>query len=265
MKKSICLILALALMLALAACERAPDPASATADTQPTTEPTVTDPPITEPPITEPPVTEPPVTEPPITEPPDIEPPEAHEKFDAAKCAPLLGTWSTTITLDGQLQNFELFTGRTTFELYYSFDEFGYFRAYADQTEFDNAIDDYEAMVIDHMVELRYITFKGPLEYQGVPEEEIQAQWFNGPELDARVECEEAVAALNLYHRFGKLLREGQYYVDSGKLYTQLSDGTFESSTYVPEATALSLMSSSNLPLYRDICINFPLIFWICK
>ena len=257
----------MAMMLALAACEGTPEPTGTTAVTQPTPEPTATEPSITDPPITEPPITEPPDTEPSQTVPPDDEPPiedpaEPHEKFDAAQCASLFGTWSTTITLDGQLQNLELFTGRTTFELYYTFDENGQFKAWVDQTEFDNAIDEYEAQVIDHMVELRYITFKGPLEYQGIEEEEIMARWMNGPELEARVECEESVAALNLYHRFKNLIREGQYYVNGGKLYTQLSEDAFEASTYVAEKTALTLRNTDQLATYRDICVSFPLVFW---
>lgn len=257
-KKLICI--AIAMMLLLSACagsaEVAPTPPPAT--TAPDTHPPETDPPITEPPVTEPPETEPPPTEPPM----DPNPFLAHEKFDAAKCASLLGTWTMTVTLDWQIQNLELFTGKTTFELHYTFDENGYFRAWADQKEFDNAIDDYEAAVIDHMVDLRYITFKGPLEYQGVEEEEIIRRWMNGPELEARVECEENVAALNLYHRFKKLLREGQYYVNGSKLYTQISEDTFETNSFVAQKTALTLRSTDQRGTYRDICLNFPLVLW---
>ena len=116
--------------------------------------------------------------------------------------------------------------------------------------------------MIDHMVDLRYITFKGPLEYQGVEEEEIIRRWMNGPELEARVECEENVAALNLYHRFKKLLREGQYYVNGSKLYTQISEDTFETNSFVAQKTALTLRSTDQRGTYRDICLNFPLVLW---
>lgn len=254
-KKLICLTLALILMLCACAAPQTPDPT--------TTEPPVTDPTGTEPPVTDPPVTEPPVTEPQPTDPPEDPPQDepfvAHEKFDAAACAKLMGTWSVTVTLDNDLQNLSLFTGETSFTLHYTFGEDGRFEAWADEAEFDKAIDDYEAMVIEHMVDLRYITFMGPLEYQGVPEEEINQRWNNGPEQEARDECEKSVAALNLYHRFKRLLRSGQYYVNSGKLYTQLSEDSFESNTYSISGSSLTLRNTNNMGIYRDICVNFPL------
>lgn len=261
MKKLICILLAMMLLLSACAASPSADSTTAPSVTNPNTEPPVTEPPSTEPPVTEPPATEPPPTEP-TEDPPEEEPFLAHENFDAAKCASLLGTWSMTVTLDWQLQNLELFTGRTSFELHYTFEENGYFRAWADQTEFDNAIDEYEAAVIEHMVDLRYITFKGPLEYQGVEEEEIMTRWMNGPELEARVECEESVAALNLYHRFKKLLREGQYYVSGNKLYTQLAEDAFETNSYVAQKEALTLRSTDQYGIYRDICLYFPLVLW---
>ena len=263
MKKMICIVLALML---LTACSAPGDATGTTGATQSTTAPTVTNPPVTDPPITEPPITQPPITEPPVTEPPVTEPPvedlfEPHESFDVSKCGSLLGTWSTKITLSGELQNLEMFTGRTEFTLYYTFDEEGRFCVWADQTEFNNAIDEFEALMIDHMVELRFETFRGPLLYQGVEEELILERWGSGPEQDARNACEESVAALNLYHRFRRLIREGQYYVNSGKLYTQLSEERFESNGYAVNGNIMSLNNTNNMSTYRDICVNFPLIF----
>ena len=254
-KKLICLTLALMLLLSACAAPNTPD-----ATTQPpVTDPTGTEPPVTDPPVTEPPVTEPPVTEPLPTDPPEEEPFVAHENFDAAACKKLIGTWSVTVTLDNDLQNLSLFTGKTSFTLHYTFGEDGYFSTWADEAEFNKAIDDYEAMVIDHMVDLRYITFMGPLEYQGIPEEEIKTRWQNGPEMEARSECADSVAALNLYHRFKRLLREGQYYVNDGKVYTQLSDDKFEANTYTVSGSVLTLRNTTNMGVYRDICVNFPM------
>ena len=255
------IIILLALML-LTACAAAPTP---TEGTHSTTAPTVTEPNPTEPSVTEPPITVPPVTEPPTTEPP-IDPPEdeifePHESFDTAKCASLMGTWSTKITLSGELQNLEMFTGRTEFTLNFTFDEEGRFRAWADQAEFTNALDEFEALMVDHLVELRYYTFKGPLEYQGLEEEAILERWGSGPEQEARQECEANVAALNLYHRFKRLLREGQYYVSGSKVYTQISEEKFESNSYTVNGKVMSLNNTNNMSTYRDICVDFPLIF----
>lgn len=283
MKKLICLILAL-LLLTGCASSKEPTPTeqtqAATAPTVTGSEPTVTiptdpiptdpiptDPVPTDPIPTDPVPTDPIPTDPtptdPEEQPPEEQPPEeelfqAHEKFDATVCASVVGTWSTTITLSGALQNLEMFTERTSFRLHYTFDENGYFRVWADQTEFDNAIDEFEAMVIDHMMELSFDTFKGPLVYQGVPEDQILERWMNGAELEARVEVEESVAALNLYHRFKRLLREGQYHISGGKLYTQFSEDSFEANGYIVTSTSLTLRNTNNMSVYRDICINFP-------
>lgn len=253
MKKLLCLLLIGALVLAMAACSAAPEqPETTTAltETDPSTE-SSGDPPVTDPPITEPPITEPPVTE----------PPPAHEKFDASKCASLMGTWSVTVTLDNKLMNFEYFSGKTTFTLYYSFDENGYFRAYADKEEFENAIDTFEELVVEHMVELRYTTFKGQKEWEGyLSYDEIDAMWLNGPEVEARTDCEEFVATLNLYHHCADLLREGQYYVEGGKLFTALEDGSFESSAYLVKTDSLTLTNTDNAQVYSLLNIRFPLV-----
>lgn len=251
MKKFICI--AIILMLLLTACAPADQTPATTAGTQPTTEPipTVTDPPVTQPPETQPPTTEP------------VLPPEpfvAHEKFSAESCAALMGIWSVKIRLDWHLQMLDQFTGYTEFVLYYSFDEDGYFEAYVDPIGFDKAIDNYEKMVIEHLLGLRYEAFRGPLEYQGVPEEKIRERWEDGEKDKAREEVTASVAALNLYHRFKMLTREGQYYVESGKLYTQVDSETFECSGYSCTAKSLTLKNTDRFAVYRPLCIKFPFI-----
>lgn len=251
MKKLIALLLVVATVLAMGACASSPEPP------QETTGPTA-------PPPTDPPPTNPPPTDPPPTDPPPTDPPPAHDKFDADACAKLMGTWSVTMTLDNRLMNFEYFGGKTSFTLYYSFDENGQFSAFVDETEFENAIDTYEQLVVDHMVELRYTTFLGQLEWIGTPYDEIDILWQNGPEMEARGECEDFVATLNLYHRYAKLIREGQYYVEGGKLYTQLGDG-FEASAYVVTTSALTLTNTDNPTNYNDLGIRFPFVLKACE
>ena len=252
MKKTLCITILL--MLILSACSAPTEPPATSIPTQPTaSEPVPT-------------VTEPAQTEPPVTEPPELpEPFVAHEKFSTLSCASLLGTWSVKVRLDWQLQNLDQFTGHTEFTLYYSFGEDGCFRAYADQTEFDRAIDNYEAMVIEHMLDLRYAAFKGPLEYQGIPEENIVNMWKNGEKEKARQEVKDSVAALNLYHRFRQLLREGQFYVEGGKLYTQVDEDTFECSSYSCADKTLILKNTDHFSVYRPLCIRFPFYLSPCN
>ena len=266
MKKLFCLFLALML---LSACSASPDNVGVTNGTDATTAPTVTEPTPTEPTVTEPTVTEPPTTEPPDVEDPE-DPPveipfEAHEQFSADACASVIGTWSTKIKLTNELQYLDMFTGKTSFTLYYTFEEDGHFRAWVDQDEFTTAIDDFEALMVDHMVELRYAAFRGPLEYQGLEEEAILERWGSGPEQQAREECESTVSSLNLYHRFKQLTRDGQYYVSGAKLYTQVSAERFEANGYTVNGKTLSLNNTNYMSTYRDICIDFPLIFNISE
>lgn len=255
MKNLTALLLIVALVLAMTAC--APSPELPQDTTGPDQTSSTTGP-------TDPPPTDPPPTDPPPTDPPPTDPPPAHEKFDADTCAKLLGTWSVTVTLDNRLMNFEYFSGKTTFQLYYSFDENGQFSAFVDETEFENAIDTYEQLVIEHMVELRYTTFLGQHEWIGTPYDEIDILWQNGPEMEARGECEDFVATLNLYHRYAKLIREGQYYVEGGKLYTQREEG-FEASAYVAGSSSLTLTNTDNPDIYSHLGIRFPFVLKACE
>ena len=245
MKKLTALLLAA--MLLLTACGTKPEPTVQT--TIPTTVPATQ------------PETQP--TTLPSTEPETVPStaPVKSEKFDENACAPLFGTWKTTVTMDKELLNTSYFTKKVKFDLFYTFNEDGSFAIHVDEDAFKTAIADFEGLMVDHMVELRYFTFRGPLEYQGLTEEAILEQWGKGPEQEARQECEKTVAALNLYYRFKRLLREGQYYVNGSKVYTQLSADKFESNSFTVNGKIMSLNNTNNMPTYRDICVDFPLIF----
>lgn len=267
MKKLTAFLLSLVLAISMAACAAPSQSGETTAPTEPevstapSTEPTVTEPPVTEPPVTEPPVTEPPETEPPVTE-----PPMPHEKFNAKACKRLFGTWKTTVTLDRNILHFDTFTGKTTFQLYYTFTEDGQFTAWADETEFKNAISTYEDLLVDYMVQQRYIEFRGQMEWNGTLDETIiNEQWAAGPEAQARADCEAFIPTLNLYYHCSDLLRSGQYYVEDGKLYTQLADESFESSAYSAGSTNLVLTNTSNPGVYSPLNLRFPLRFKVVE
>lgn len=246
MKKLTALLLAAVMLLSLAACAGTPE------QTETTTAPTVTEPQTT--PTTEP-ATEP-STEP-ATE-PSTEPP-AHELFDPEVCAPLFGTWNTTVTMDKELLNTSYFYKKVTFQLYYTFHEDGTFAVHVDEEDFKAAITEFESLLTDHMVERGYATFKAEMERQGYGESRIETMWAEEEEAKQRTEAEEFMAGLNLLGRFSQLLREGQYYVADGRVYTELADGNFESSTFTVKNSKLTLKDTDNLGIYRTLCINFPL------
>ena len=206
-------------------------------------------------------VTDPPVTDPPVTAPPVEDPPPAHEKFDMVATKHLRGIWATPIVLDGQLLNLTGFEEEVTFQLYYSFDKHGYFSIFLDEKAFTDALDTYESLVIEYMVDKNFHSFRGKYEYSGLTEEEILAMWAEGPEQESRQDCTEFVATLNLYHICMKLVRQGQYYIDGDQLYTQLSDTAFECNTFLWSNGSLTLKSTDNVAAYRSLRIAFPLVF----
>lgn len=250
MKKLTALLLA-AMILAMAACAGEPE------QTTPSTVPTVAEPstaPSTEP-VTQP--TTEPTTEP-STEPPTL--PPAHEKFDPEACASLIGTWQTTVTMDKELLSMSYFYKKVTFKLYYTFDEHGFYAVHVDEEEFNTAIETYENLMIDHMVERRFATFKGQKEWAGVSAEKIAELWAAGEEQAAREDSEKFMATLSLKWRFSQLLRGGRYYVESGVVYTELAGGDFGTNKFTVKNSKLTLRNTNNGEIYRTLCMNFPMV-----
>ena len=245
MKKLTALLLAAVMLLGLAACAGEPKQTDFTA-------PTVSEPPTA--PTTEP-ITQP--TTQPVTE-PSTEPP-THELFDPETCASLFGTWKTTVTMDKELLNTSYLYKKVTFELYYTFNEDGTYAIHVDEEDFNAAITEFEGLLVDHMVERGYATFKAEMERDGYGATRIETMWDESEEAKQRTEAEDFVAGLDLLGRFSQLLREGQYYVEDGRVYTELADGNFESSAFTVKDTKLTLKDTDNLGIYRTLCISFPL------
>lgn len=244
MKKLTTLLLCAVLVLATAACAAPEQPSETNLPQQ-----TETNQPTTQPPVTEPAVTEPPVTNPP-----------AHEKFDLVACMPLRGSWSATIKLNADLLNLERFTEETSFQLNYSFDKHGQYSVSVDMKEFTAAIETYEKLVVDHMVQMQYSQYKITMGWKGHSAAKIDEMWKDGPEADARTACAETVDTMNLYHRFMKLTRQGQYYVEDGALFLQNGETGFESCDYLVNNGELTLENTNNPGLYRSLNIQFPFV-----
>lgn len=245
MKKLTVLLLAAVMLLGLTACAGEPVQTDSTAST------------VTEPqtiPTTEP-MTQP--TTEPVTEPSTA--PTEPELFDAEACAPLFGTWKTTVTMDKELLNMSYFYKKVTFELYYTFNEDGTFAVHVIEEDFKAAIEKYESLMIDHMVERRYATFKAEKEREGYGATRIDTLWAEGAKAQARTDSEEFMKGLDLYSRFSQLLRTGKYYVEDGRVYTALADDDYESSAFTVKGSNLTLTDTDNPVIYRTLCVNFPL------
>lgn len=244
MKKLTALLLA-ALMILLAACTPKPEQPATT--TSPTTEPATV--PETE--FATQPTTEP------VTEPSTA--PTEPDKFDTEACASLFGTWKTTVTMDKELLNTSYFTKKVTFDLYYTFNEDGTFAVHVDEDAFKAAIEKFEGLMVEHMVERGYATFKAEMERDGYGATRIDTMWAEGEEAKVHAESEDFMKSLDLLGRFSQLLREGKYYVEDGRVYTALPDGGYEANAFAVENGKLTLSDTDNPSVYRMLCINFPL------
>lgn len=246
MKKLTALLLALILLLTLAACaEDAPVP------TEPSTEPSTE-------PMTEP--TTEPVTEP--TEPP-TEPFVPHEKFDLEFCGDVVGEWNTMIVLDGSLLNIPDLEGSSSFMLSYQFLGTGEYEI--DVHGFNDAIAEYEDLVAAYLFAGYYSKFAAECKLKGMNAEQIEEAWIGEKEEQARADALKFVADLSLAARFAALVRQGDYYVEDGRLYTANGDGTYESYAFslVEQdglSGLLSLDDTDNPGTYRTLGIKFPLV-----
>jgi len=244
MKKLTALLLAA--MLLLAACGANPEPAAQT--TVPTTTPATH------------PVTQPSTL--PSTEPATVPStaPVKSEKFDEEACAPLFGTWKTTVTMDKELLNTSYFTKKVKFDLFCTFNQDGSFAIHVDEDAFKTAIEEFEGLMVEHMVERGYATFQAEMERDGYSASRIDTMWAEGEEEKVRTESEDFIESLGLFNQFSQLLREGSYYVEEGRVYTALAESGWESSAFGVKKDKLTLSDTDNPGIYRMLCVKFPLV-----
>ena len=244
MKKLTALLLVA--MLLLTACGTKPEPTVQTTipttvpDTQPETQPTTL----------------------PSTEPETVPStaPVKSEKFDENACAPLFGTWKTTITMDKELLNTSYFTKKVKFDLFYTFNEDGSFAIHVDEDAFNTAIEEFEGLMVEHMVERGYATFQAEMERDGYSASRIETMWAESEEEKVRTESQDFITGLGLLNQFSQLLREGSYYVEEGRIYTALAKGGWESSSFTAKKSKLTLSDTDNLGIYRMLCVDFPMV-----
>ena len=274
MKKLLALSLAAALALSLLACGKkteSPAPttepsAPSTQLTDPSTEPSVPSSPITEPSseITEPSteITEPSteITEP-STDPtqPSTEATEPPSKFDPTVCADAFGVWYSVVRLDGSQLSLRDFESDLFFNLIWVFGGTGHYNILPDPNQFDQAIADYEQLLIEYMVEGRRLIYISEAKLNGISSSKANKQWRNDHEPTARAESTAAVTALNLKVRFSQLSASGEYYIENGRLYLVPTEGTGCSMGFSSGEEGLVLVDCDNSRYYNSLSIHFPL------
>ena len=97
------------------------------------------------------------------------------------------------------------------------------------------------------------------MERDGYSATRIETMWAEGEEAKVRSDSQEFMKGLNLLGRFSELLREGNYYVEEGRVYTALAESGYESNQFEVKSGSLTLSDTDNREIYRTLCINFPL------
>lgn len=236
MKKLMALLLAV-LMVCSAACARQ--------EPETTTDPAVTDP-------TTAPTTE--ATEP-TTEPPVVLP----ENFDPVLCAPLVGTWTAEVVLDGSMMNILDMTESVSYTVTYTFSKYGAYTITSDKAEVAAAVDTYKTLLQTYMVESLYSKFFAERRLQGMSKTKIETLWEESEKAVAEQTASNFVNGIGLENRIKPIKRVGDYYAEQGLLYISLSSGGYETSGYSLVDGVLTLSDTDNRDFYAPLGVKFPL------
>ena len=233
MKRIFAIFLVISTLLALAACG-ADAPADVTT-TAPTTQP------VTQP-ITEP-----------TTQPTTM----ANDKFTIEQCADLIGTWQYDLVLSGELLHLSEMEGQWVIPVTYVFLDNG--ECMISTGLFDDTLAAFEEAVENYMFESYHEQFIGDCKLQGMSNSKIDKAWQTQQEV-AREDAKTFVQNLSLSPRIAQLDRDGDYYVEEGKVYVSRADGSYEACGFaLGEDGVLTLTDTDNLNLYRPLGIRFPL------
>lgn len=241
MNRFFALLLAAVLVLSLTACAPEKPPA-----TEPSTEAS------TEASTQE--VTEPSTQE--VTEPPTM----ANDQFDPEKSQALIGTWKTTLILNGKLLNFADMAGFVEMELVYTLNDDGTYTRGVDPQEFQMDLAAFQSIVEEYMMDSYYTKFTAEKKLSGWGEKRINEEWEATEKAAAQTQTDEFLDTLNLSYRFSGLNRSGDYYELDGKLYLSKGEGAYEACSFLLEEGTLTLTDTDDLRTYRQININFPLV-----
>ena len=184
----------------------------------------------------------------------------ANDRFDPEASAALIGSWTTTIILDGAMFNLTDMEETVEMTLVYRLNDDGtYYRGIVEE-EYHTAIAAYGAAVETFMVDRLYATFTAEKIIEGISEKKIPALWEETQKAAAEEQAKRFVEGLYLDYRFSQLNSSGDYYAESDILWFSKGDGTYEPCTYTLSEEGLTITEVEDPKIYNQLKLELPLL-----
>lgn len=184
----------------------------------------------------------------------------ANDRFDPEASAAVIGRWTTTITLDGEMLNLTEMTETVQMTLVYQLGADGtYFRGVPEE-EYHKAIADYSALVEKFMLDRLYAKFTAEKLLEGVKKKKIPTLWEETEKAGAEEQAKRFVEGLYLDYRFSQLNGTGDYFEENSMLWFSQEDGTYEPCGYTLTESGLSINEVENPRIYKQLKLELPLV-----
>lgn len=200
---------------------------------------------------------EPEPTIPAATEPPTT---MANDRFDPEASADIIGSWSTSIVLDGTMFNLREMEEKVEMTLIYRFNGDGTYSRGVDAQEYHAAIAAFSAAVEKDMLDRLYDKFIAEKILEDLSKKNANALWEESGKAEAQEQASRFVEGLYLDYRFSQINGEGDYYEENNILWLSKEDGTYERCGYSLSEEGLSIMEVENLKVYKQLGLELPLL-----
>ena len=184
----------------------------------------------------------------------------ANDRFDPVTFADIIGSWETTVTLDGAMFNLTDMEETVEMTLVYQLNGDGtYYRGVA-SAEYHTAIVTYGAAVEKYMLNRMYAKFVAEKNLEGISGKKADEMWEQTEKASAEEQAKRFVEGLYLDYRFSQLNSQGDYYVENSILWLSKADGTYEPCGYTLSEEGLMITEVENPKLYKQLKLDFPLL-----
>ena len=184
----------------------------------------------------------------------------ANDRFDPEASAPIIGSWTTVITLDGEMFNLTDMEATVQMNLVYQLNSDGTYYRGVNQEEYHAAIADYGTAVEQFLIDRFYATFKAEKLIEGVSKKKIDALWEETEKAGAEEQAKRFVEGLYLDYRFSQLNGSGDYYEENGIIWFSQEDGSYEPCSYNVSDIGLTVTQVENIKLYDQLGLEIPLL-----